>query len=240
MYETHFRELDPQLGRWWQIDPKCDASINPDAPWNENIEDESEVGDLESLSPYASMGNDPIKHNDPKGDVCCQTATAIMQAADEAAQGADPEIGQPLIELGGTIASVGGLLYDVFSSGSDAQTQQTYPGNPYAPSTKTIVLYKPADIVLAKGKKGPNDLAQEGKDAIAKREADKARAAQRQAQTAQGKTKVGKSNQGTRGSHDSGGRRPGKHDKAEARRAKEQKAADAAKEAAKKKDNSNG
>jgi len=68
-YDTHFRQLDPQLGRWNQIDPKCDNAINPEASENENAEDESEVGGLESMSPYTSMGNDPIKYNDPNGDI---------------------------------------------------------------------------------------------------------------------------------------------------------------------------
>lgn len=45
-YTTYFRQYDPRLGRWTSIDPVVH-------PW---------------MSPYTAMDNNPILHNDPRGD----------------------------------------------------------------------------------------------------------------------------------------------------------------------------
>ncbi len=44
-----FRGLDPALGRWWQVDPKAEATF--------------------PLTPYGSMNNNPISFTDPDGDI---------------------------------------------------------------------------------------------------------------------------------------------------------------------------
>jgi len=53
-----FRTLDPELGRWWSVDPQATT--------------------LMSMNPYNSMANSPLVHNDPNGDVLPAVAVAAI------------------------------------------------------------------------------------------------------------------------------------------------------------------
>ena len=184
------------------------------------------------------MNNDPIKLKDPKGDVpCCETASAVWQTTQQLsdqiviAGGGEEDVVTDLVAtavdvIGGIAAGIGAIS-DLLSS---PVASPPVPAKLTAPVATT-----PAAQTNAIVKKGPKDLAQEGKDAIAKREDTQARAAQKQAATVQGNAKVGKSNQVVRGDHNTNNRGGDKHPKAIERKLREQRAADAAKEAAKKK-----
>jgi len=60
-YEAKLRDLDPQIGRWWQVDPKAES--------------------MESVSPYSSNFDDPIKFDDPNGD--CPDCLVLYDAASD-------------------------------------------------------------------------------------------------------------------------------------------------------------
>src|SRR5699024_1879414 len=59
LYTAYYRNLDPQIGRWWQIDPKAASFLG--------------------MSPYAAMGNNPLLYSDPNGD--CIICLVILGAA---------------------------------------------------------------------------------------------------------------------------------------------------------------
>ena len=55
-----YRTLDPVIGRWWQVDPKAEATM--------------------SLTPYGSMNNSPMTFADPDGDIAFIAAVGIGAA----------------------------------------------------------------------------------------------------------------------------------------------------------------
>jgi RHS repeat-associated protein len=61
VYDAQLRELDPQIGRWWEIDPKIES--------------------MEMWSPYVSNYDNAIRYSDPLGDEgadCCGFITDIL------------------------------------------------------------------------------------------------------------------------------------------------------------------
>ncbi len=59
VYTAFYRNLDPQIGRWWQVDPKSEDFFN--------------------FTPYNSNFNNPISNFDPLGD-CPPCAWALARA----------------------------------------------------------------------------------------------------------------------------------------------------------------
>lgn len=80
-YTTHYRQLDPRVGRWMSIDPKS-------TPWE---------------SPYVSMGDNPFRYTDALGDtvrgVNKKSGTRAVNAMHEGFAGASGSKIRGLIKL---------------------------------------------------------------------------------------------------------------------------------------------
>jgi len=115
MYATNLRELDPQLGRWWQVDSKP----------------------TQAESPYASMGNNPILHNDPMGDTSGFGAF-VMATLNLFAQSAYNKL---TIEIAGpatqAVIGSGGDLMNGFMNAKTAGAWPTNPAGAFGFSTQT-------------------------------------------------------------------------------------------------------
>ncbi|NLR82131.1 DUF6443 domain-containing protein [Chitinophaga eiseniae] len=231
-YDALYRNLDPQIGRWNQIDPKID--------------------EMEAWSPYVSNYNNPISYSDflgdePDGDPPTgvrgflistaglinginNTITLGLYNTPASAFGLEGEDAERYDNMSG----VGNIIPILFGP-------KTSPGNPpVAPvNLKPIRIPVPAPAVpapiltpiksAAKKKKGGGmqELMDEIAADKAAKEAKEQKDAHEQAQRQRAGGRSGNSNQTVRGEHNSGGRNAGKHEKANKRRAREQKAADA-------------
>ncbi len=60
--QTRYRTYDYVTGRWLQIDPKADK------------------GGQESWTPYQYAFDNPVRNNDPEGDICIPCVTAVVGA----------------------------------------------------------------------------------------------------------------------------------------------------------------
>ncbi len=242
-YETFFRDLDVQTGRWWQIDPTTDG--------------------YENLSPYASMYNDPIMKSDPKGDEgedCCWNeikgaVDAVLISASGVVNGALNTFSGGLIstdpfkfrrKLSGDqlslydgsvqIGQIAPLVTSGVSLLSETPALQPVNGSPISvPVTLKPVLVPISNTGEANGSNKKNSsnekLIEDAKEQKIKEQKAQERQQNKQQATQQGKQRQGKSNQNARGEHDNtkggGGKaKRGDHENANARRAREQKAAD--------------
>ena len=174
MYETPLRSLDPQLGRWWQIDPVFTNGVDGDDEVDGVI-----IDGLKSQSPYASMDNNPIRLDDPKGDYACcivQELVAVLTgeegagaatAATTGSSGSTMGPGEAIVAALNPVGAWHGMQKFwnwIHPSPPSAPTATAHPGTPKAPTatapTQTITQAKEHTKGARNSTKGKHESGQ--------------------------------------------------------------------------------
>jgi RHS repeat-associated protein len=244
IYDAQLRELDAQVGRWWQIDP--------------------EIENMEMWSPYVSNYDNPITYMDPLGDEpeCCgalvdaiidagkklvisgsglangalNTATGGLWPTDPfgVRDGLDDE-DRMYYDNAVTVGSIGMAVFPGMTSAKLPPAQLVPIAGPIKPVPITVKPLIPTVVPATPSKpRSASDqkLIQEDIAAKAKAAQAKQRQQNKQDATARGNNRTGNSNTDVKGNHTKG-KQTAAGELANARRAAEQAAA-AAKKAAEK------
>ncbi|MBX9732443.1 MAG: hypothetical protein K2X37_00115 [Chitinophagaceae bacterium] len=125
IYDAFFRNLDPTISRWWQIDPKI--------KW-----------DMENWTPYNSNFNNPIRYDDPKGDCpSCVVGFFVGAAVEYTTQVASnliqgKSLGQSLTQVDGNAIAISAVAGAV-TSGVSAFVPKTATAKLVAAGVSTAV-----------------------------------------------------------------------------------------------------
>lgn len=100
IYDAQFRELDPQIGSWWEIDPKVD--------------------EMYQWSAYASNFDNPIRYEDHLGDTpngnCCKWLSGAVDALVDKAKAIASIPGQVINHPINTLVAISDALDPVKST----------------------------------------------------------------------------------------------------------------------------
>ena len=121
-YDATFRMYDPQIGRFWQIDPLAEASDN----W----------------SPYAYAQDNPVFYNDPLGLDTATLATATVTPDQNAGvRRANTRGAVPNVTAGAAPSTASALPID--GNSNSTAGAEPLPSQPYSPDNPLRIVRDP-------------------------------------------------------------------------------------------------